>query len=99
VDELNRDFLGLKAIIYQKWNEYILFLGDCMKPVTDHFKSVYDANVKERLKNYIFSHRVEYHFDWTFSRYEDSGKILLKQVAMDNPKLKEHELWTDAFPI
>lgn len=96
---MSRDFQNLKAIIYQKWNEYVLFLGDFMEPVTDHFRAIHETHVKERLKTHVFSHHVEYRNDWTYSRYEDSGKTLLKQAEMDKQKNKEEELWRDVFPI
>jgi hypothetical protein len=43
---MSRDFQNLKAIIYQKWNEYVLFLGDFMEPVTDHFRTIHETHVK-----------------------------------------------------
>jgi len=57
-----------------------------MEILTEHYKSIYENNVKERLKNHIFSHQVEERFDWTYCRYEDSGKVLLKQAEVDNRK-------------
>lgn len=47
----------------------------------------------------MFSHQVEPRFDWTFSRYEDSGRELLKQAEMDKMKQKDEELWRETFPI
>ncbi len=57
--------------------------------MTEYFKIAYEANVKERLKSHVFSHQVEPKFDWTFSRYEDSGKELQKQAQMDKQKQKD----------
>jgi hypothetical protein len=45
-DELTCDFNGLKGLIYQKWNEYVVFLAERIEQITDHFRSVYDANVR-----------------------------------------------------
>jgi hypothetical protein len=43
----------------------------------------------QRLSTHAFSHHVEKHFDWTYSRYEDSGKAYLEQAALDKLKHKE----------
>lgn len=64
-----------------------------MEKVCQYFKAAYDVNVKERLRNNVFSHHVQYRYDWTYSRYEDSGKLLLKQAEMDKQKNKEEEQW------
>lgn len=51
-----------------------------IEQLTEHYRVAYDANVRERLRSHVFSHQVEPRFDWTFSRYEDSGRELLKQA-------------------
>ena len=79
-DEIVSDFNGLKGLIYQKWNEYIVFLSERIDQLTDNLKIAYDANVRERLKSHVFSHQVESRSDWTFSRYQDSGKEMLMQA-------------------
>lgn len=88
-DEIVCDFNGLKGLIYQKWNEYIVFLSERIEQLTENLKNVYEANVRERLKSHVFSHQVEPHSDWTFSRYEDSGKEMLMQAEMDKQKQKD----------
>ena len=88
-DEITCDFNGLKGLIYQKWNEYVVFLAERIEQLTEYFKAIYDSHVRERLKSHVFSHQVEPRFDWTYSRYEDSGKELLKQAEMDKQKQKD----------
>jgi hypothetical protein len=47
----------------------------------------------------VFSHRIEAAHDWTFSKYEDSGKKYEEMAENDRKKKKEEELWSDLFPI
>ena len=97
--EISKDYGAIKALIYQKWNDYILFMSSCLSQATDYLSSLYRAQEMERLKTHAFSHRVEKNWDWTFSRYEDSGKTYLEQAKQDKLKNKEEVLWRDHFPI
>ena len=45
-DEIMCDYNGLKGLIYQKWNEYIVFLGQRIEQLTEYFRITYEANVK-----------------------------------------------------
>ena len=67
--EISKDFTAIKGIIYQKWNDYILFMSSCLPQATEYLGSLYRAQEMERLKTHAFSHRVEKNWDWTFSRY------------------------------
>jgi hypothetical protein len=56
---------------------------------TEHYGNIYKAQVTDRLRSHAFSHKIEPKWDWTFSRYQDSGKAYLHQAEMDKLKHKE----------
>ena len=97
--QISKDFVQLKALIHQKWNQYIIFLLSHLPVATEYYGNIYKEHVSERLRTHAFSHKIEQKWDWTFSRYQDSGKAYLEQAEMDKLKKQEEELWRDQFPI
>ena len=41
--EISLDFTSIKALIYQKWNDLILFIVDHLPEVTRHHREIYKA--------------------------------------------------------
>lgn len=74
-----QDFLNLKAVIYQKWTHFNEFIRKHSLALTRSLKNHYDQDVREDLNQHIFSNRIKCH-DWTFSKYDDSGKSQLAIV-------------------
>jgi len=58
VQNLLQDFLQLKALIYEKWNNFVIFMTEYINQITSHFQQTYDRNLKERFKGNVFSHRI-----------------------------------------
>lgn len=59
----------LKALIYEKWNLFVLFMTQYIDRITAYYRDIYEKNVKERFKANVFSHKIENTHDWTFSKY------------------------------
>ena len=72
-EEILKDFLSIKAQIFEKWTDYIHFTQQHIFPITEQYKQTYHILVKERLSGNVFSHKVT-NVDWKLSAYEDSGK-------------------------
>ena len=41
-----QDFLQLKALIYEKWNNLVLFMTEYIDQVTEYYRKVYEKNLK-----------------------------------------------------
>jgi hypothetical protein len=67
-DEITKDFLNIKGLLHQKWNELIILTTDHLCPLTQHYSSQYDSLLKDRLRSHVFSHKVN-SVDWTCSKY------------------------------
>ena len=49
---IGADFNSVKALIYQKWNEYLLFLGGHIAQVTGYMHRTYHQHVIERFRGW-----------------------------------------------
>lgn len=87
--QISKDFVQLKAVIHQKWNDYIAFLIAHLPAATEYYGNEYQAHVIQRLRTHAFSHKIQQKWDWTFGRYQDGGKTYLDQANMDKMKNKE----------
>ena len=56
--------------------------------ITDHYEKLYQDSVKERLRINVFSHKI-YNHDWTYCKYEDSGKSNIGHAMMDKSKQQD----------
>ena len=48
----------MKALIYQKWNDFVLFLANNLTEATNYHHGVYRSHEVERLRTHAFSHQV-----------------------------------------
>lgn len=41
-----QDFLQLKALIYEKWNNFVLFMTEFINQITSYYQQHYQRNLK-----------------------------------------------------
>ena len=88
VHNLLEEFTGLKALLYERWNRYIEFIANNSDTVTKQYEKGYLNAVRERLRINVFSHRISNH-DWTYCKYEDSGKSNIEHALSDKLKIQD----------
>jgi hypothetical protein len=63
-------------------------MTEYINEITLHYKGIYHKNLKERFRGNVFSHKIEQTHDWTFAKYEDSGKKYEEMAENDRKKKK-----------